>query len=188
MDELLKALQAALPSAVRFGDGLRLAEAKGAVRVIVPRAPHDPQIDHGLIIGFVPALGPDISLDACHLRARCRRSVDAIEAARGLAEGKDAEANATLLAVESVRQISEMWGPFLTPQAWVGPSVEELLRAAANAPPADVEPLLATIRAAAAGELGQRPQAREWLEIAAKATDLRVRAILGEVRRRLADA
>lgn len=188
MEALLVALQGALPGAVRVGSALRLPEHDGSVRVIEPRSPHDPQIDHGLIVGFAPALEEGLTLGACHLRGRCRRSVDAIEAARAYAEGRDVEASAKVLAGEAVQQLSEVWAPFLAPAAWVGPSVEDLLRQNANASPADVEPLLALVRAAAQHKLGAFAAAREWLVVARRAADPRVRQALGLVQKRLADA
>lgn len=188
LEPLFKALQAALPSSVRVGDALRVPQPGGSVRVIVPRSPWDPQVDHGLLVAFAPALDETISIDACHLRTRCRRSVDAIEAALSYGTGKDVEQSAAFLAVESTRQISEMWGPFLRPEAWVGPSVESLLTHSANATPADADPLLAMVRAAAFALLDQRTEARGWLEQAAKAVDPRVRHAVGAVRARLLDA
>jgi hypothetical protein len=188
MEPLLKALQACLPSSVRVGDALRVPEVNGSVRVIVPRSPHDPQVDHGLVLGFAPALEDGLTLDACHLRARCRRSPEAIEAAQAYGRGEELEMHATRLAVEAVRQLSEVWQPFLKPEAWVGPAVEDLLRTSANAGPQDAEPLLAAIRAAALNELGKREDARGWMETAQKAVDPRIRSAVARVRTRLADA
>src|SRR4051812_12056002 len=121
LDPLISALQAVLPSSVRVDGALRVPEPGGSLRVIVPRSPHDPQVDHGVIFAFAPPLEEGISLEACHLRTRCRRSIDAIEAAQNYAAGMDVEASATFLAVEASKQISEMWGPFFKPDAWVGP-------------------------------------------------------------------
>lgn len=187
MEPLLTALRAALPSALREGDLLRLPLPGGALRLVAVRAPWDPQVEHGLILPWAPKLEPALSLDACHLRARCLRSIETIEAARALVEGRDVEANATLLAVEAARQIP-MWEGFLRPTSWVGPGVEELLRQVANAGPRDAEPLLALLRAGAVAELGQREDARGWLAIASKAVDPRVRRAVDELRPKLGDA
>ena len=188
MEPLLIALQHALPAAVRVGDCLRVPAAGGSVRVIAPRSAHDPQVDHGLVVGFAPALEEGLSLDSCHLRARVRRSVEAIEAAQGYASGHDVEQHATFLAVEAARQIAEMWSPFLQPEAWVGPAVESLLSQVANTLPADVEPLLAMLRAAALLRLDKRADAQPWMELAQKAVDPRVRQAVQRVRRNGADA
>ena len=185
-EPLRLALQAALPSSVRVGDALRLPVGAGSIRIVQPRSPWDPQVEHGLVIGFAPRLGEALALDACHLRGRCRRSVEAVEAARAYAAG-DPEA-APVLAAEAAAQIADMWAPFLKPEAWVGPSVESLLVHAANAAPADAEPLLAALRAAAFVELNQRAEARNWLENASRAVDPRVRQATAQVRLKLADA
>lgn len=188
LEPLFSALQAALPHSVRVGDSLRLPAPGGALRIVVPRSPWDVQVDHGLAVGFAPRLGEESTLDACHLRTRCRRSVDAIEAAQALSRGENIEQSARLIALEMAAQIAEMWGPFLKPEAWVGPSVESLLGQSSNAAPADAEPLLAMLRAAACTELGQRDDARHWASVASKAVDPRVRQALKTVQRRLADA
>jgi len=188
MDALLKALLAAFPSSVLDGGAVRLTEPGGAIRLFVPRAAWDPQLDMGLLLPFVPALDTALSLDACHLRTRFVRTVDAIEAARGIAEGKDVEANANLFAVEAAKQLASQWAPYGVPSAWIGPGHEDLLRMSANAAPADAEPLIALIRVGAFLTLGDKPEARVWMDVAANLAEPRLRRALGTLRENLADA
>lgn len=188
MEPILQALLAAFPSSVRDGDRVRLTEPGGAIRLFVPRAPWDPQLDMGLLLPFVPALDTSLTLDACHLRTRFVRTVDAIEAARNLAEGKDVEANANVFAVEAARQLAPQWAPYGVPSAWIGPGHEDLLRMSANAAPADAEPLLALCRVGAFLALGNRAEARVWMDVAANLTEPRLRKAMVELRAKLADA
>lgn len=188
MEALLAALQQALPSSERHADVLRIPEQHGSLRLVSVRAPWDPQVEHGFLFPWAARLEPALTLDACHLRARCLRSVDAIEAARALAEGRDVAASATLLAAEAARQIEGTWSGFTRATSWVGPGVEDMLRQVANAAPGDAELLLALLRAGAVNELGQREDARHWLALAAKSADPRIRRAVAELRPKLGDA
>lgn len=188
MEPLLAALQAALPSAKRRDSLLTVSLRGGGMRVVVVRSPWDPQIEHGLVFPWLLPLDPALTLDACHLRTRCFRSVDAIEAARALAEGKDVETNATVLAVEAARQIGDTWEAFLDPAPWMRPTSGDVLRPALNVPPAEADTLMALLKAAALNETGLRADARAALQPAIHTTDPRLRRCLLALREKLGDA
>lgn len=187
MEPLLKALQAVLPSAVRAGDLLRVADPDGGMRVVVPQAPWDPQIDHGFVLPFCPAFNDTLGLDACHLRGRLRRSPDAIEAARAYAAGEDVEANANVLAVEAAQQLAEVWKPLTNPLAWTGLGTTYVLQSV-NVPPSDAEFVVSLLRAGAYGELGRKEEARRFLVNASLSTEPRVRRTAQLLKTKLADA
>lgn len=187
MEPLFRALQAVLPSAVRVGDTLRVPEAGGGWRVLAPRAPWDPQIDHGYLLPFCPPLDDSMGLGACHLRGRLLRSPDAIEAARGYAAGEDVEANANVLAVEAARQLSELWVALAQPVAWTGPGATFVLQSV-NVPPAEAEHAVALLRAGAYAALGKRAEARTFLQTAQASTDPSLRRVAQTLAARIADA
>lgn len=187
LEVLVDALCGALPAAEREGETLRLRREGGAIRIIVATRPYDPQVEHGLILPWLPPLADGFTLEGCHLRGRCRRSPEAVEAARVLAEGPSS-GDAMVIAVEAAGQIESAWAPFTRADAWIGPGVEDLLRMSANASPQDVEPLLALVRAGACHRLGRRGEAREWMAIAAQASDPRLTRAFARLRGDLGDA
>lgn len=187
MEPLIRALQQALPSAVRVADTLRVPEAGGGWRVLVPRAPWDPQIDHGYVLPFCPPLDDSMGLDACHLRGRLLRSPDAIEAARGYAAGQDVEANANVLAVEAARQLGEIWVALAQPLAWTGPGATFVLQSV-NVAPAEAEHAVSLLRAGAYAALGKRAEARTFLKAAQVTADPGLRRVAQALAGHVADA
>lgn len=187
MEPFLRALQAVFPSAVRVGETLRIPEPGGGWRLLAPRAPWDPQVDHGMVVPFLPPLDESYGLDACHLRGRLLRSPDAIEAARAYGEGRDVEANANILAVETARQLSETWAPLVNPVAWTGPGTTFVLQSV-NCAPVDADALVGLLKAAAFTHLGKPADGRPFLAKASQTTDLRLRGVWERLRTRMADA
>lgn len=187
MEPLLKALQATLPGAVRAGEALRLPEPEGGMRVIVPRAPWDPHIEHGFVLPFCPAFHDTMGLDACHLRGRLLRSPDTIDAARAYALGEDLEANANIIAVDAARQLSEAWKPLTNPLAWTGLGTTYVMQSV-NVAPSDAEFVVALLKAAAYGALGRKVEARSFLTTANKSTEPRIRRTAQLLQASMADA
>lgn len=187
MEPLIKALQAVLPSAVRAGDMLRVADPDGGMRIVVPHSPWDPQIDHGFVLPFCPAFDDTMALDSCHLRGRLLRSPDAIEAARAYAAGEDVKTNANIIAVEAAKQLSEVWKPLTNPLAWTGLGTTYVLQSV-NVAPSDAEFVVALLRAGAYGALDRKTEARMYLTTANKSTEPRVRRTAQRLKATLADA